>query len=211
MLRGLFCRPGLVRGFGLVTQHLPGGEVVLVTAHGRGDRKRTGGAGILWAAPLPIAVAAAAGREEEEGRWTLPQGYNWENSVTAKGGMRWFVRPSLEKAADPDPVYQSARPAAQGKLLHRPQTGAPQQVQGKDPGGAGGAGGAGAAGGEAAGSGGAGRGAGIISPVVMIPGYGQELVVRARAQGGVLTHGRQGPGRGGRDACIAALVPAPAP
>ena len=80
MLRSLFCRPSLVRGFRLVTQHLPGGEVVLTAAHDRGDRKQTAGAGILWAAPLPIAVAAA-GREEEEGQWkTLPQGYNWENS-----------------------------------------------------------------------------------------------------------------------------------
>jgi hypothetical protein len=49
MLRSLFCRPGLVQGFRLVTQHLPGGEVVLTAAHGRGDRKQTGGAGFLWA------------------------------------------------------------------------------------------------------------------------------------------------------------------
>ena len=51
MLRSLFCRPGLVGGFRLVTQHLPGGEVVLTAAHGRGDRKQTGGAGFLWAPP----------------------------------------------------------------------------------------------------------------------------------------------------------------
>ena len=119
MLRSLFCRPGLVQGFRLVTQHLPGGEVVLTAAHGRGDRKQTGGPGILWAAPLPIAVAAA-GREEEEGQWkTLPQGYNWENSVTAKGGVRWFVRPSLEKATDSKKKQIQIRSSSQLLLLHK--------------------------------------------------------------------------------------------
>jgi hypothetical protein len=119
MLRSLFCRPGLVRGFGLVTRHLPRGEVVLAAAHARGDWKQTGGAGVLWAAPLPIAVAAA-GMEEEEGQWkTLPEGYNWENSVTAKGGVRWFVRPSLEKATDSKKKPIQIRSTSQLLLLHK--------------------------------------------------------------------------------------------
>jgi hypothetical protein len=115
MLRSLFCRPGLARGFGLVGQR---GEVVLEAAHGRGDRNRTGGVRILWA-PLPIAVVAA-GREEEEGQWkTLPQGYNWENSVTAKGGVRWFVRPSQEKAAGAKKNQIQILSASQLLLLHK--------------------------------------------------------------------------------------------
>jgi hypothetical protein len=60
MLRSLFYRPGLVRGFGL--QHLPQGEVVLAAAYGHDDRKQTGGVGLLWAVPLPIVVAAGTRR-----------------------------------------------------------------------------------------------------------------------------------------------------
>ena len=54
----MFCRLGLLRPR---PPHL-----VLGAAQGS-HRKRTGGAGLLWAAPLPVAAAAAAAGEEEGG------------------------------------------------------------------------------------------------------------------------------------------------
>ena len=49
----------------------------------------------------------------------VPPGYNWENSVPAKGGVRWFVRPSLEKATDSKKKQIQIRSTSQLVLLHK--------------------------------------------------------------------------------------------
>ena len=116
----MFCRLGLLRPR---PPHL-----VLGAAQGS-HRKRTGGAGLLWAAPLPVAVAAAAAGEEEGGPGqgargeeegnNLPVGYKWERAENDKGVARWFVRPSVEKAASVKKKPIQIRSASQLLLLHK--------------------------------------------------------------------------------------------
>jgi hypothetical protein len=118
-------RPGLLRMAAVLSKHQPPHHLVLVAGQGS-DRRRTGGGeGLLWAAPLPVAVAAAAAGEEEdgpvqgvEGR-NLPAGYNWERAENTRGVARWFVRPTVEKAAAANKKPIQIRSASQLLLLHK--------------------------------------------------------------------------------------------
>ena len=73
MLSSIFSRFGLLR-----PPHL-----VLAAAQGSHRRRTGGGAGLLWAAPVPVAVAAAVGEEDGPGQGAgrqvegnnLPVGY----------------------------------------------------------------------------------------------------------------------------------------
>jgi hypothetical protein len=129
MLRSLLTHPAVLRCVGLAGQYLKVDKLLPAAAAASRDRRTS--AGFQWAVPLLPIVVAAAGMEKEEGarpeegarkegpRTGLPVGYKWESATSAKGEVKWFVRPSLGKAGQANKKTIQIRSASQLLSLHK--------------------------------------------------------------------------------------------